>query len=102
MASKNFSQRVLAFCQRIPRGRVCTYGQIARAIGRPQAARAVGSALRKNKYLIKIPCHRIVLSDGRIGNYQKGRRRKMKLLESEGVKIERGRIIEFDKYLFKV
>lgn len=101
MVNKDFNQGVLALCQCIPCGRVSTYGQLAKALGRPRAARAVGSVLRKNKYLVKIPCRRIVLSDGRIGNYQTGRTRKMKLLESEGVRVKKGRVVEFDKYLFK-
>ena len=101
MASKKFTESVFEFCRRIPRGRVSTYAQLAMALGRPGAARAVGSALKKNKYLIKIPCHRVVLTGGRIGSYQKGTLQKMKLLQSEGVKIKKGRIVEFDKYLFK-
>ncbi len=74
----------------VPRGRVTTYGSIARALG-SKAYRSVGSAMRKNRNH-DIPCHRVVLSDGRVGNYNRGRSLKMKMLKREGVKIVGGRI----------
>jgi O-6-methylguanine DNA methyltransferase len=86
-----FSEAVLEATRRIPRGKVATYSDIARAIGKPKAARAVGSALRKNKTPIIIPCHRVVRSDGRLGGYS-GSASKESLLKSEGVRVSCGRI----------
>ena len=87
-----FSDLVYAATRRIPAGRVATYGSIARAIGRPRAARAVGTALGKNPGLVAVPCHRVVRKSGQVGNYALGRRRKIALLRKEGVCIRSGKV----------
>lgn len=79
-----FQQKVYDAVKKIPRGRVSTYKAIARAIGEPNSARAVGNALNKNRSL-SIPCHRVVCSNGKIGGYNKGRSKKIWLLKNEGV-----------------
>lgn len=82
----DFEKKVYAVVQKIPRGRVATYAAIARAAGRPQAARAVGNALNKN-FLRSVPCHRVVRSDGAVGGYNRGAAGKIRLLRREGIKI---------------
>lgn len=67
-----FQRRVLQTARRIPPGAVWTYGQIAQAIGKPQASRAVGQALGRNPIPIVIPCHRVVAGDGSLGGYSGG------------------------------
>ena len=80
-----FQKRVLIETSKIPVGRTATYKQIASACGRPNAYRAVGTALRKNPFPISIPCHRVIRSDGRLGMYSGGgEARKRRLLMSEG------------------
>ena len=80
-----FEQAVLRKAFEIPRGEVRPYSWIAREIGRPDAVRATGSALAKNPVPVLIPCHRVVRSDGHIGNYSLGGpRNKRTLLEAEG------------------
>ncbi len=69
----------------IPEGKVTTYGDIARALGHPGAARAVGRLLNKNPNPIVTPCHRVIKSNGKIGGYAFGRLRKKELLEKEGL-----------------
>ena len=64
-----FQRKVYEAVLRIPRGEVSTYAQVARAIGRPQAARAVGQALKRNRWAPQIPCHRVIASDGTLGGY---------------------------------
>lgn len=64
-----FTERVLRRLPTIPRGEVRTYGQLAEAVGRPGAARAVGQALRSNPYPLILPCHRVVRADGTPGGY---------------------------------
>lgn len=87
-----FSEQVLALIQYIPRGRVMTYTDVARALRRPRAVRAVGNALHSNKKLVVIPCHRVVKSDGSIGGYAAGTAEKIKLLQAEGVSIQNGKV----------
>jgi O-6-methylguanine DNA methyltransferase len=67
-----FQRSVLRTARRIPAGSVWTYGQVARAIGKPQASRAVGQALGRNPVPIVIPCHRVIASDGGLGGYSGG------------------------------
>jgi O-6-methylguanine DNA methyltransferase len=67
-----FQLSVLQAARRIPSGAVWTYGQVARAIGKPRASRAVGQALGRNPVPIVIPCHRVVASDGSLGGYSGG------------------------------
>ncbi|MBN2086250.1 MAG: MGMT family protein [Anaerolineales bacterium] len=82
-----FQRKVLMAEYRIPRGRISTYGRIAKHIGAPGAARAVGTALAANPFPILIPCHRALRADGGIGGYQGGAKMKRSLLEMEGVEF---------------
>lgn len=83
-----FQQAVLGKTAEIPRGEVRSYAWIAREIGRRAGARAVGSALGRNPVPVLIPCHRVVHTDGRIGNYALGPAVKARLLAGEGVDVE--------------
>jgi O-6-methylguanine DNA methyltransferase len=84
-----FERAVLLKAREIPHGEVRPYGWIAREIGRPGAVRAVGSALNKNPVPLLIPCHRVVKSDGQIGEYAFGPSMKRALLASEGLDLAR-------------
>jgi O-6-methylguanine DNA methyltransferase len=83
-----FERAVLLKALEIPRGEVRPYHWIAREIGRPKAVRAVGTALGSNPIPVLIPCHRVVRSDGRIGEYIFGSANKRKLLSVEGADPE--------------
>ena len=74
---------------KIPRGKVKTYAQIAKAIGKPKAFRAVANAVSKNPYAPKIPCHRVIRSDGKLGGYSAkgGLKAKKSLLKKEGIHL---------------
>lgn len=82
-----FEQAVYDTLVTIPAGSVLTYAQMAAAIGRPRAARAVGQALARNPHPVAVPCHRVVRSDGALGGYSGagGTSAKRALLEAEGV-----------------
>lgn len=83
-----FQKQVIMLERCIPRGRISTYGQLARKLGRPHAARAVGHALAHNPFPIIIPCHRVVMSDGSLGGYRGGPKLKRALLEFEGIRFD--------------
>ena len=79
-----FSRKVLLVVSQIPKGKVMTYKEVAKKAGNPNASRAVGSILKKN-YNPKIPCHRVIKSNGSVGEYNKGGsavKRKLLLKES--------------------
>ena len=80
-----FNQRVWALTARIPRGRVTTYGELAKALGSPGASRAVGNALNRNPYAPEVPCHRVVGSSGDLTGFAGGLEKKRRMLEEEGV-----------------
>ncbi|MBU3691263.1 MAG: MGMT family protein [Solirubrobacterales bacterium] len=82
-----FQERVWGELTRIPRGEVVTYGELARRVGSPGAARAVGSACGANPVSLLIPCHRVIASDGSLGGFRWGAVRKAKILGSEGVDL---------------
>ena len=81
----DFEISVLRETQKIPYGKTKTYSDIAKAIGKPKAARAVGNALRKNRAPILIPCHRVIKSDGTLGGFSMGLELKKKLLALERI-----------------
>ena len=84
-----FQIKVWNYLKKIPKGETRTYLQVAKAIGKPKAHRAVANAVGKNPYPPKIPCHRVIRSDGSLGEYsgKGGIKTKLKLLRSEKVKI---------------
>lgn len=99
-----FADRVYELTKKVPKGRVTTYKEIGRALGRKgQVYRAVGAALKNNKNPIVIPCHRVVNSDGTVGGYSGARNSKKKrlLLQKEGIKIKNNKIVDFEKALYR-
>ena len=89
----------------IPKGRVTTYALIAKKLN-TRAYRAVGNACRKNPYAPRVPCHRVVRSDGSIGGFG-GKtsgmsvQKKMRMLREEGVEIRDGKVTDFERVLFR-
>lgn len=81
--SSPFAEKVYAETKKIPFGETMSYGAIARAIGSPGSARAVGAALSKNPHMIAVPCHRVVYKDGSVGHYAGGDEKKQALLDFE-------------------
>lgn len=97
MIKLSFPQQVYRLTARVPKGRVTTYSRLARALGRPGAARAVGNALNRNPYAPQVPCHRVVRADGTIGGFASGSLRKRAILRKEGV-IIKGDRVDLNKY----
>ena len=82
-----FQLKVWFFLKKIPKGTVKTYSEVAKAIKKPLAVRAVANAIAKNPYPIQIPCHRVIRSDGSLGGYsgKGGVEKKKNLLKKEGI-----------------
>jgi methylated-DNA-[protein]-cysteine S-methyltransferase len=79
-----FTDKVLKIVAEIPKGKTMTYLEVAKKAGSPKAARAVGSIMKQN-YRPDVPCHRVIRSDGVVGDYNRGgRNRKLELLKQEG------------------
>ena len=88
----SFREKVYNIVEKIPKGKTMTYKQVAKSAGKPRAYRAVGNILNKNANP-KIPCHRVVRSDGKIGGYNRGTEIKESLLKKEGVVIRNRKIV---------
>ena len=85
----NFQLKVWNYLKKIPRGKVKTYSEVAKAIGKPLAVRAVANAIGKNPLAPQIPCHRVIRSDGSLGGYsgKGGLKTKRLLLKKEGITL---------------
>jgi len=88
----SFQKKIYEIVKKIPKGKILTYKKVSELAGFPRAWRAVGNVLSKNRNL-KIPCHRVIKSNGKIGGYNLGIKKKIALLMREGVKIENKRVI---------
>jgi O-6-methylguanine DNA methyltransferase len=86
-ASTSFTEKVYAVVAKIPKGSVMTYKEVARRAGRPKAYRAVGNIMNRNPDTTKVPCHRVVRSDGTPGGYARGAKKKIEILRREGVLV---------------
>ncbi len=103
--SSKFAEKIYAQLRKVPKGKVTTYKELAKSIG-SNVYRAVGSALRDNPYAPQVPCHRVVSSNGKIGGFKgfktgKTIDDKIKMLNDEGVEIKSGKLINFDKKIFR-
>ena len=97
---KNFDERVWEMIKKIPKGKVTSYKIIARRLG-TRAYRAVGNACNRNPFAPEVPCHRVVNHSGNIGGYAHSLKRKIFLLEKEGIQVEGKKIKNFNKVLFR-
>jgi len=94
VAKTDFAARVRLVVRRIPHGRVATYGDVARAAGRPRAHRAVGNIMRETRDS-SVPCHRVIAAGGKLGGYGRDLFAKRALLMAEGVMVTAGRVRDF-------
>ena len=85
----------------VPTGMVTTYGEVARALGDVVASRFVGYAMSLNDDIVRVPCRRVVQSDGRLGGYTGGGpAKKAQLLRKEGIRVADGKVVDFDRHIF--
>jgi methylated-DNA-[protein]-cysteine S-methyltransferase len=91
------SQQVYELLKTVKEGQVTTYGDLAKALGHPGAARAIGQIMNKNPNPFVVPCHRVVASDGSIGGYAFGTKMKKEILAKEGIAFEGDMIKGFER-----
>lgn len=84
----SFQEKIYQIVKKVPRGKILTYKKVAEKAGSPRAFRAVGNILNKNRNPV-IPCHRVVKFNGESGGYNKGTKRKIYLLQREGIKFNK-------------
>lgn len=100
MKNKSFYERCYDVLRKVPRGKVTTYREIAKKLN-SKAFRAVGSAMNKNPYAPEVPCHRVVNSEGFVGGFAHGKKKKIKILKEEGIEIDEKGYIDLEKFLYK-
>lgn len=91
-AQVSFSKKVWQVVCAIPKGQVLSYAEVARQAGFPGAARAVGTRMKQNFDTAR-PCHRVIRSDGTLGQYNRGAAAKERVLKAEGVVVKKGKVI---------
>lgn len=87
------------FLKQVPKGKVTTYKELAKALD-TKAYRMIGTYMKQNTNE-EVPCHRVVKSNGEVGNYNKGQKQKISLLKKEGIPIKKEKIINFEKYMYR-
>ena len=117
---KSFNERCYEVLAKVPRGKVTTYKEIAKKLN-SKAYRAVGNAMNKNPYCSRprtaddrtnyclprnrsapiVPCHRVVKSNGEVGGFASGTKKKIEMLKKEGIEINKNNKIDLKKYLYK-
>ncbi len=97
---KTTSQKVYELLNKIPKGKITTYKEIANKLG-IKGYRAIGQIVGANPNAPQVPCHRVVRSDGTLGGYAFGIEKKIEILASEGVMVDEDRVVDFEKKFYR-
>lgn len=97
----NLDKEIYKKLLEVPKGKITTYGELAKAVGMKNGQRTVGRIMNKNPYPVIIPCHRVVKSDGKIGGYAYGEEIKSNMLLKEGIEIKNGKISDWEKRIYR-
>ena len=97
----NLNEKIYKKLLQVPKGQITTYGELAKSVGLKNGQRTVGKMMNKNPYPVIIPCHRVVMSTGKIGGYAYGENVKTKMLNDEGIKIQNGKIIDLKNKIYR-
>ena len=97
----NLEEKIYKKLLDVPKGQITTYGELAKAVGLKNGQRVVGRVMNKNPYPVIIPCHRVVMSTGKIGGYAYGEAIKEKMLHDEGLEISNGKIINLENKIYR-
>jgi methylated-DNA-[protein]-cysteine S-methyltransferase len=97
----NLDKKIYKKLLEVPKGKITTYGELAKAVGLKNGQRAVGKIMNKNPYPVIIPCHRVVKSDGKVGGYAYGEEIKSDMLTREGIVIKNGKILDLENTIYR-
>ena len=97
----NLSQQVYKKLLEVPEGNVTTYLELSKAVGLKNGQRVIGQIMKNNPFPAIVPCHRVVKSDGKIGGYAYGQNVKANMLKKEGIKIQNGKILDWNKTFYQ-
>ncbi|CAD6368884.1 Methylated-DNA--protein-cysteine methyltransferase [metagenome] len=97
----NLDKKIYKKLLEVPKGKITTYGELAKAVGMKNGQRAVGKIMNKNPYPVIIPCHRVVKSDGKVGGYAYGEEIKSDMLTREGIQIKNGKILDLENRIYR-
>ena len=97
----NLDEKIYKKLLQVPKGQITTYGELAKAVGLKNGQIVVGKVMNKNPYPVIIPCHRVVMSTGKIGGYAFGKNIKTNMLNDEGIKIQNGKIIDLKNKIYR-
>jgi len=97
----NLEQKIYKKLLEVPKGQITTYGELAKAVGLKNGQRVIGKIMNKNPYPVIVPCHRVVMSTGKVGGYAYGEHIKIKLLNDEGIQIKNGKIIDLENKVYR-
>ena len=97
----NLQQKIFKKLLEVPKGQITTYGELAKAVGLKNGQRAVGKIMNNNPYPVIVPCHRVVMSTGKIGGYAYGEHIKTKMLNDEGIEIKNGKILDLENKIHR-
>jgi len=97
----NLDKKIYKKLSEVPKGKITTYGELAKAVGMKNGQRAVGRIMNKNPYPVIIPCHRVIKSDGKVGGYAYGEEIKSNMLTKEGIKIKNGKILDLENRIYR-
>jgi len=97
----NLEQKIYKKLLEVPKGQITTYGELAKAVGLKNGQRIIGKIMNKNPYPVIVPCHRVVMSTGKIGGYAYGEHIKIKLLNDEGIQIKNGKITDLENRIYR-
>ena len=97
----DLDRRVYKKLLQVPKGKVTTYGDLAKAVGLQNGQRLIGQIMNRNPFPVIVPCHRVIKSDGNVGGYFYGDAVKTKMLSDEGVTIKDGKVQDLEKSIFR-
>jgi len=97
----NLEQKIYKKLLEVPKGQITTYGELAEAVGLKNGQRIIGKIMNKNPYPVIVPCHRVVMSNGKVGGYAYGEHIKTKLLNDEGIQIKNGKIVDLENRVYR-